>query len=75
LNGSLPGEEDGEKTTSYRPDLLNRQVRVWTSDGRGQDNLYDREGLLAGFRENGKESESCSIMEKFLQSVVKMACR
>ena len=55
-NGSLISEKEGEKTTSYQYDLLNRQVKVWTSDGREQENLYDGEGLRAGLRENGKGS-------------------
>ena len=55
-NGNLTSEKEGGKTTSYRYDLLNRQEKVWTSDGREQENLYDGEGLRAGLRENGKES-------------------
>ncbi len=55
-NGSLICEKEGGKTTSYQYDLLNRQEKVWTSDGREQENLYDGEGLRAGLREKGKES-------------------
>ena len=55
-NGSLISEKEGGKTTSYQYDLLNRQEKVWTSDGREQENLYDGEGLRAGLREKGKES-------------------
>ena len=54
-NGNLTSEKEGGKTTSYRYDLLNRQEKVWTSDGREQENLYDGEGLRAGLRENGKK--------------------
>ena len=55
-NGSLISEKEGGKTTSYQYDLLNRQEKIWTSDGREQENLYDGEGLRAGLREKGKES-------------------
>ncbi|MBD5463890.1 MAG: RHS repeat-associated core domain-containing protein [Lachnospiraceae bacterium] len=55
-NGSLISEKEGEKTTSYQYDLLNRQAKVRTSDGRKQENLYDGEGLRAGLKEKGKES-------------------
>ena len=47
-NGSLISEKEGERTTSYRYDLLNWQEKIWTSDGREQENLYDGEGLRAG---------------------------
>ena len=52
-NGSLISEKEGEKTASYQYDLLNRQTKVRTSDGREQENLYDGEGLRAGLKDNG----------------------
>ncbi len=53
-NGSLVSEKEGEKTTSYQYDLLNRQTHVTMPDGREQENFYDGEGLRAGVKENGK---------------------
>ena len=35
-NGSLISEKEGGKTTSYQYDLLNRQEKIWTSDGRSR---------------------------------------
>ena len=55
-NGSLVSEKEGEKTASYRYDLLNRQMYVKTLDGKEQENLYDGEGLRAELKENGKVS-------------------
>lgn len=55
-NGSLISEKEREKTTSYQYDLLNRQAKVRTPDGREQENLYDGEGLRAGLKGKGKES-------------------
>lgn len=55
-NGSLISEKEGGKTASYQYDLLNRQTKVKTPDGREQENLYEGEGLRAGIKENEKIS-------------------
>ena len=55
-NGSLVGEKEGERRTSYQYDLLNRQTHVGMPDGRKQENFYDGEGLRAGLKENREAS-------------------
>ena len=52
-NGSLLHKKEGDKTTTYHYDLLNRQQSITLPDGRKQEALYDGEGLRAGVRESG----------------------
>ena len=52
-NGSLLHQKEGDKTTTYHYDLLNRQQSIILPDGRKQEALYDGEGLRAGVRESG----------------------